>query len=158
LAQTRYRRAAAILLCALVSGPLILALNIGKLALEDYPKFPDFGGWAVSEALLGVAKIDVASLPVLVVYSLVMHGLARLRKDTFVFATVMGAAIVYLGVAAFALVLLGEMPGHRELSDAVLSLALGAVLGAFYWAMCIRKERAQRKAREIEQALIRTME
>jgi O-antigen/teichoic acid export membrane protein len=70
----------------------------------------------------------------------------------------MGAVVGYLGVAAFAGVLFRVVPGYFELSDAVLSLALGAVLGALYWAICIRKERAQRKAREIEQAAIRAME
>ena len=105
-----------------------------------------------------MAKVDIASLPVLLVYSLVMHGLARLRKDGFAMATVMGALIGYLGVTPFALVSLGEVPGQRGMSDAVLSLALGAALGALYWAICIRKERAQRKAREIEQAAIHAME
>jgi hypothetical protein len=81
LAQTRYRRAAAILLCALASGPLALTLNIAKHALESDPIFPGFGGWTVSEALLGVAKGDIASMPILLVYSLLMHGIARLRKD-----------------------------------------------------------------------------
>ena len=158
MVQIRYRRVVAVLSCALVSGPLILALNIGKLALEGDLGFPGFNRWLVSEVLVGVVKIDAASLPVMLVYSLVMHMLARLGRDSFAVSVFMGAAINYLGVAVFALAFLGEVPGHRELSDAVLSFASGAVLGAFYWAICIRKERAHRKAREIDQAAVRAME
>ena len=101
-----------------------------------------------------MAKGSVASLPGLLVYWFAMNCLARVGKDSLATSIIVGAVVAYLEVAGIALVL----DLYTDLSDAMLTLALGAALGALYWAICGRKERTQRKAREKEQASIRAME
>ena len=101
-----------------------------------------------------MAKLSVGSLPVLLVYWFAMNWLARVGKDSLATSTIIGAVTGYLAVAGFVLV----RDLYTDRSDMVITLALGAVLGALHWTICGRKEREQRKAREIEQAAIRAME
>lgn len=155
MAQVRNHRITAIVLCALASGPVSLALYIVNHALESPPdlRFPGFGGWPVSRALLAMAKLSVASLPGLLAFWCAMNWLARVGWDSLATSTIIGAVIGYLIIAGVAV--LGV---YTDLSDVVIISGLGAILGALYWAICGRKERTQRKAREKEQAAIRAME
>jgi len=82
-----------------------------------------------------------------------MNWLARVGWDSLATSTIIGAVIGYLIIAGVAV--LGV---YTDLSDVVIISGLGAILGALYWAICGRKERTQRKAREKEQAAIRAME
>jgi hypothetical protein len=82
----------------------------------------------------------------MMLYGFAMHALARQEKDSFAIATIAGAGTGYLAIAALTFVLYGVAPGLNfghpgNLSDLLICLAGGALIGALYYAIGIRGER-----------------
>ncbi len=93
----------------------------------------------------GLAIVQASSLPIVIIFALIVHWLHKLRADSLVVVGIVGAVVGLLAsLTAVALITSGMPNQHfpRQLFMIPLLVGPGAFVGILYWMLVLRVERA----------------
>lgn len=109
----------------------------------------------------GVVIVQASSLPIVIIFTLIVHWLHRLRADSFLVVGFIGAIIWFLAILIAVTLFTGGMPSFnypQDLFAVPLVLGPGAVLGVLYWFLVLRIERRVADVQRRSASAIRAME
>lgn len=157
------RRFLSVVLCAIAAGPILLLLVILRTGYEYAalaPWIDKLRHWNVAGALHGVMLIDVTSLPMMLVYAVILGRMRQLNTDSLYLAGIVGALIAVLATLLAMLLKFGKLVSLdvSNIRDLMLSFVLGLVVGTLYWSLVSRVERKRAAVQKQTMATTGAME
>jgi hypothetical protein len=158
------RRLFGIVVCALASGMMLFLLGAVASAVE-YDSLADWmdrlSRLRFGRVFRGLIIVQSASLPIVIIFALIIHWLHKLRADSLLVVGMVGAVIGLLAILIAVILFSGGIPNFKYPEDLLaipLLLVPGAVLGILYWLLVVRVERRFADVQRHAALAIRAME
>jgi hypothetical protein len=158
------RRLFGIVVCALASG-LTFFLIVTVVSAVEYVSM---ASWVDYLSRLQFARVfrnliifQTASLPIVIIFALIVHWLHKFRVDSLLVVGLVGAVIGLLAILTAVILFTGGIPNFNYPEDLLaipLILVPGAVLGILYWLLVVRVERRFADMQRHAALAIRAME
>ncbi len=114
-----------------------------------------------ARVIRGLIVVQAASLPIVIIFALIVHRLHQLRVDSLLVVGLVGAVIGLLASLIAVTLFTGGIPNFNypeDLFAVPLLLGPGAVLGVLYWLLVLRVERRFAEVQRHAALAIRAME
>jgi len=150
--------------CILAAGPIIYCVLFVRDAVVAESLSRAIGDLpSLSKFLRGCGRASAVSIPMVIVIAIGMRVLGKYGWDSFPVATGAGVILAYAIFSAVSLVVFGQAPGfsrypQEDVKDAVIMVAVGALMSALYWILAVRSDRRRRAILKKDELALRAME